>query len=82
MKRPQKPAITENANESAVHVHFMIPPRVALQVEQAAFACRTTKRALWIAAMREFLGKAWKPGQAMLESATGAETRATRRKRA
>jgi len=62
------------ASPDAVHVHFTIPPGVALQVERAAFTCRTTKRALWIFAMRELLGKAYEPSRAVSDSATASRT--------
>lgn len=70
----------DTASLAAVHVHFTVPPGVALQVERAVHACRTTKKALWIAAMREFLGNACEPSQAV--PANGIETCGVKRMRA
>jgi hypothetical protein len=72
----------DTASLAAAHVHFRIPPRLAAQVDHAAFACRTTKRALWIAAMREYLGEAKAPGQVVPALTAGTEARAPGRKRA
>jgi hypothetical protein len=60
--------------QSAVDVHFRISPCLALQVEHAANACRTTKRALWIAAMCEYLGVARGPSRVVSDSATASRT--------
>ena len=67
------------ATDGPVDVHFRIPPGVAVQVERAAHACRTTKKALWIAAMREYLDEAREPSPAVSDSAAATEPRTGRK---
>lgn len=58
-------------------VHFMIPLALATRVANVAGQRRTTRRVLWIAAMCDYLGKAWEPGQAVSDAPKGTEPRTT-----
>ncbi len=52
---------TPEATEGVVSINFRISPELCLRIENAVWERRCTKRALWIAAMEAYLGKATEP---------------------